>query len=160
TRWLSAIRKPPKLEKQWQNRIVRDVPANKIHCYPILEITARMHHSRDVPGRAQLRIRNDRFQKMIPDENIAASKLVIGFDTSSQILAKRAKAHGKRFILDRSIGHPRFYQRVLERLADRFPAWLHGDEGKTENELALEDEEHELADQIVVPSRFVANTLL
>lgn len=160
TRCASVLAKVLKIERQWQNRIVREVPAAKIRCYPLLEIETWWQLRDHISTRHLLRVRNERFQSIIPDEAITSSELVIGFDTSSYILAGRAKARGKRFILDRSIGHPRFYEKVLGRLVDRFPEWEDAHESKSEGELSLEDEEHQLADLIVVPSRFVAATLV
>jgi glycosyltransferase involved in cell wall biosynthesis len=49
---------------------------------------------------------------------------------------------------------------VLEQLRDSFPEWESSQESKSETELSLEDEEHDLADLIVVPSRFAARTLI
>ena len=159
-RSLWPVAKLFKIERQWQNRIVEGVPAEKLRCYPQLEIEAWWRTRNHAAARGALRVRNERFQRLIPNDAIASSEVVIGFDTSSHILGDRAKTLGKRFILDRSIGHPRYYGRMIERLAGLFPEWEDTYESKSENDLSLEDEEHRLADLIVVPSRFVAKTLL
>jgi len=45
---------------------------------------------------------------------MAEAEAVIGFDTSSHILAARARAMGKKFILDRSIGYARGVSGLFE----------------------------------------------
>jgi glycosyltransferase involved in cell wall biosynthesis len=159
-RALTPLAKLLNMERQWQNRILNGVPSDKLRCYPQLEIRALWRAHDNIPSRERLRIRNERFQRRIPEEAIAGSDVVVGFDTSSYILASRSKAHGKKFVLDRSIGHPRFYEKLLAQLAARFPDWEDSRDAKSESELSAEDEEHRLADVIVVPSRFVAMTLI
>src|SRR5207248_99086 len=95
------------IERQWQNRLLANVPRRKLHCYPWLEIETmwRLRNANGC-GRKTLQQRNDRFQQNIPKNALAAADVVIGFDTSSRLLARRARARGAKFILDRSIGHP------------------------------------------------------
>ncbi len=103
--------------------------------------------------------RNAAFQRAIPDSAIAQVDVVIGFDTSSWILAKRAREFGRTFFLDRSIGHPRAFAQVAKHLKNEFPEWSAQIPGKTDEELLREDQEHIIATRIVVPSRYVATTL-
>jgi starch synthase len=149
-----------KVQRQLQNRLLYDVPASKLHCYPGLELEAwwRMRERSQVTQ--VLRRRNDAFQMHIPKRALDRAEVVIGFDTSSQILARRAHAQGKKFILDRSIAHPRSYARLVGELRERFDGWDDTVYHKTESDLQIEDKEHELAHLIVVPSRFVAETLI
>jgi starch synthase len=148
------------VERQWQNRLLRGVPPRKLHCYPLLEIEALWRSRKNGSARRILRERNERFQKKIPDRAITNTDTIIGFDTSSQILATRARAQGKTFILDRSSAHPRSVAAIIETLKDRFPEWVNAYEKKTEEEFAREEDEHRLAHIIVVPSTFVANMLV
>src|SRR5690348_9659931 len=119
--WMWPLARFLRIERQWQNRILKGVPPKKLHGYPLLEMKAWWQIHNHTVARQALRDRNERFQKLISDKAIASSDLVIGFDTSSYILANRAKAQGKKFIIDRSIGHPRYYAAVIEKLAERFP---------------------------------------
>src|SRR6266550_7486007 len=146
-------------QKEWQNRLFYGVPAGKVHSYPALEVSAFLRKRRGEPGLSVLRGRNDRFQQMIPDGAMTEARAVIGFDTSSHILAARARALGKKFILDRSIGYARGVNGLFENLHDRFPEWPDTWAKKSEADLEIEDREHQLAHLIVVPSRFVAQTL-
>ncbi|MEP6911869.1 MAG: glycosyltransferase family 4 protein [bacterium] len=147
-------------QKEWQNRLFYGVPAGKVHSYPGLEACAFLRTRRGEPGLSVLRGRNERFQRRIPDGALAAAQAVIGFDTSSHILAARARALGRNFILDRSIGYERSVNGLFEHLHDRFPEWPDTWAKKSEADLEIEEREHQLAHLIVVPSRFVAQTLI
>ena len=148
------------LERQWQNRLLSGVPAEKLHCYPALEVQAWWRLNRGCLEINVYRRRNNSFQRRIPDRAIDSAKVVIGFDTSSHILATRAREIGKPFVLDRSIAHSRAYGPIAELLHGRFPEWRTALHTKPETELSIEDLEHSLADLIVVPSSFVADSLI
>jgi glycosyltransferase involved in cell wall biosynthesis len=147
-------------ERQFQNRLVRGVPTGKLHRYPALEINAWYRARSGAPTKDALRARNDAFQRAIPDRALAAADVVIGFDTSSALLADRLGAMTAPLVLDRSIGHPRSQARVADELRRRYPEWHVPAATKTEHELAIEDREHAAARLIVVPSRFAARTLV
>jgi glycosyltransferase involved in cell wall biosynthesis len=136
------------------------VPANQINCYPALEISALWRLRQGRPALEVLRERNDRFQQKIPHRAICDAKAIIGFDTSSCILAQRAKALGKKFILDRSIAFAGGCNGLFDSLSDRFPEWPDTQVKKLDVGLEIERREQELADLIVVPSRFVAQSLV
>jgi len=135
------------------------VPGGKVYSYPALEVSAFLRTRRGQPVLSVLRERNDRFQQKIPDGALAEAQAVIGFDTSSHILAARARILGKKFFLDRSIGYARGVSGLFENLHDRFPEWPDTWAKKSDADLEMEDREHQLAHLIVVPSRFVAQTL-
>jgi starch synthase len=146
------------LEKEMQNRLLREVLPHKLYCYPALEISTQMRIRRGHSALMALRARNEKFQRRIPDAALAGADAVIGFDTSSRILATRSKKLGTRFILDRSIGYA--VNGLFEELQERFPKWAHTWEKKSDEDIEIEDREHELADIIVVPSQFVAETVV
>ena len=111
-------------------------------------------------GERLMRLRNAWFQKLIPDRAIAASDAVIGFDTSSWILARRARKLGKPFVLDRTAIHrstraliaARFSPSGLGAKLSTSPA------GDVQDQ--LESEEMALASKVVVASRFSGRSLL
>jgi len=160
TKWIYPLIKTLKLEKPWQNRYLYGVPPSKLHCYPTLEIKAWWQINQGIPINEVFWERNNNFQKQIPLKAIDTSQIVIGFDTSSHILSARVKAQDKIFILDRSIGHPRSSAIIAETIRETFPEWKDTWEIKSEMQLISEDIEHQLADVIVVPSRFVFNSLV
>lgn len=110
-------------------------------------------------GERLMRLRNAWFQKLIPTRAIAESDAVIGFDTSSWILAKRAKKLGKPFFLDRSAIHRS--TRAAIRAANGptgFEAVV-STSAAGDVQDALESEEMTLASKIVVASRFAGRSV-
>ena len=108
-------------------------------------------------GERLMRLRNAWFQKLIPDRAIASSDAVIGFDTSSWILAKRARKLGKPFVLDRTAIHRSTRSLIgsrsgLDAKASSSPG------GDVQD--ALESEEMTLASKVVVASRFSGHSVL
>jgi len=150
---------PSSVQRRLANRRLRTLPPAKVHSHPLAELVALLRLRRGWDGERALHLRNERFQQGIPKSAFLGCGTVVGFDTSSWILARRAKALGKRFILDQSIGHPLAKEREYARLRVRYPAWSASVPRKADAHLAEEREEHELADVIVVPSSFVRDTL-
>ena len=150
---------PRAFRKQIAARVVVGVPPSKLRTLPSLEwnVSGRLRGSSQ---EAMFFERNRRFQEATPATEIASADVVVGFDTSSWQLAKRAKEMGKIFILDQSIGHPAAKERVYSSLRERYPAWSFSLPRKQDAHVAREREEHDLADLIVVPSRFVMSTLI
>ncbi len=150
---------PSPLRRRLSNRVVK-IAGHQLRTRPWLDWGAR-RRARTAGEEAAFFERNRRFQQGIPDSEICNAELVIGFDTSSWLLARRAKQMGgKRFILDQSIGHPSAKERIFTELRQRFPAWSTSAPLKAAEMVATEREEHELADVIVVPSQFVKETLV
>lgn len=158
--WVAGLLKmaPEGLRKRLAQRRV-GVPSGRLRTLPRLDWQA-CKAARSVGDELAFFDRNRRFQEAVPDSELSAASVVVGFDTSSWILARRARALGKRFILDQSIGHPAAKERVFESVRQRFPAWSVSVPQKSAEMLAVEREEHALADVIVVPSDFVKQTLV
>jgi glycosyltransferase involved in cell wall biosynthesis len=136
-----------------------EISSSKLRTLPLLDWQARKA-ARSVGEETAFFERNRRFQEAIPDREILAANVVIGFDTSAWLLGRRAKAMKRRFILDQSIGHPAAKERIFESLRQRFPEWSTSAPKKSAEIVAVEREEHALADVIVVPSDFVKQTLV
>jgi starch synthase len=151
-------RLPGQLRQRVATRVLRDVAPCKLRTLPWLEWRSQCAIRRD-NAEGVLHDRNRRFQQSIPDREIRMSDVVVGFDTSSWILAERAKALGKYFILDQSIGHPLAKEQVYARVRSLYPEWSHSVPRKDDALVAVERLEHALADAIVVPSTFAAETL-
>lgn len=149
---------PLPVRQRWKNRSV-EVGPGRLRVFPLLEWRAR-RAARGGSEEAMLFERNRRFQESIPRGEIERADVVIGFDTSSWILARRAKELGKCFVLDQSIGHPMVKERVFQGVRERYPEWSGSVPRKAPEMVAAERAEHELADRIVVPSRFVKQTLM
>ena len=145
---------------RWMANRRVSVPSDKLQCRPLGELVALLQLKLGAEPQAVFYRRNAAFQRAIPDSAIAQTDVVIGFDTSSWILAQRACEFGRTFFLDRSIGHSRAFTRVALHLKKQFPEWSAQIPGKTDEELLREDQEHIAASRIVVPSRFVTTTLI
>lgn len=158
--WMDAAVQclPIRFRKPLERRRVA-VPAGSLRTRPVLDWRARKAVSR-VGEETAFFERNRRFQELIPDSELRRAGVVVGFDTSSWILAKRARQIGRPFILDQSIGHPVAKERAYAGIRRDYPAWNTSVPHKAEPLVAAEREEHALADVIVVPSRFVRRTLV
>jgi alpha-maltose-1-phosphate synthase len=153
-------RLPEGVKRQLSNRLLEGVPSEKISIRPFGEWWALHRLRAGHDDQTVMFKRNASFQTSIPEQELADSKVVIGFDTSSWLLAERAAALGRRFILDRSIGHPLSFERLLPALRQRFPEWAETFPPRLPDLLRAEEAEHRLADRIVVPSSFACATLI
>jgi glycosyltransferase involved in cell wall biosynthesis len=151
---------PGKFQRNLDNRLVVGVPASFIRTRPLIEWQALRALRSKQEAEAVFHERNRRFQLAIPDSEIERADIVVGYDTSSWIIAKRAKALGKRIVLDQSIGHPLAKERIYSGLRSRFPAWTTSVVPKSTVCLEAERMEHDFADLIVAPSGFVRDTLV
>jgi glycosyltransferase involved in cell wall biosynthesis len=104
--------------------------------------------------------RNRIFQDLIPESEIEAADVVVGFDTGSWILAQRAKRLGKKFILDQSIGHPAARIPEMAKMGRAEETWGEPYQPRPGRLANWEKVEHEVADRIVVGSQFTRNTLI
>src|ERR1700722_1105393 len=85
-----AIRRLTTNPPNWLgHRIVPGVPANKIRTVPYLEFMALLELRVGREPQIVMHQRNERFQKAIAEADFRESDVVIGFDTSSNILVER-----------------------------------------------------------------------
>jgi hypothetical protein len=145
--------------KSLRNRIVRGVASDRIHSAPWHEILALYQIRRGRDSVEALHERNRRFQEGIPETSIRMADCIIGFDTSSWILAKRARDLGKPLWLERTINHPRQWQDAQIALHRRYPQWQEAPAPRLPELVKAEEAEHQMAHQILVGSSFVARTL-
>ena len=136
------------------------IPDEKLRTRPWVEWMALVMNRAGLPGERVWHARNAIFQKMIPDSEIRSVDVVVGFDTASWILAERAKACGKRFILEQSIGHPGSRAAELKKIGCSREVWPEAFQVRLGMVASAERKEHELADRIVVASSFARRTLV
>jgi glycosyltransferase involved in cell wall biosynthesis len=149
---------PERLKRKLANRVLADVPHERLKTMPLTEFKSLMH-SRNGNGVSALQSRNRVFQEQIPQASLERASVVIGFDTSSWILANRVRELGKPFLLDQSIAHPAVNESTSRFLSREFPDWQTTIEGKSANELECERHEHGLATKIIAASTFTKKTL-
>jgi starch synthase len=149
---------PERLKRKLANRVLADVPHERLKTMPLTEFKSLVH-SRNGNGVSALHSRNRVFQERIPEASLERASVVIGFDTSSWILANRVRELGKPFLLDQSIVHPDVNESTSRFLSREFPDWQTTIEGKTDLALECERKEHMLATKIIVASSFTKKTL-
>lgn len=150
---------PQMLRKRLANRILSEVPGQYLRTMPLTEFNA-LRRMRNGNGNATLHTRNRIFQERISCGSLEGASAVIGFDTSSWILAERAQHLGKAFFLDQSIAHPKVNESTARTLAQAFPEWNVTKEEKSPALLACETREHELATNIVAGSSYTRKSLI
>ncbi len=151
---------PAGWRRKMANRVIRGVPARALRTMPLIEWKA-LKRLRDGQSPQQVfHQRNQIFQQKIPTDSLRKSSAVIGFDTSSWLLAERAGEAGKPFFLDQSISHPLTNQSIMQRVGQRYPAWQAEIEERLPEVLECERREHALAKKIVVASSFSQSTLV
>jgi starch synthase len=161
--WLSKISSAlPRIPgmRIMRNRVVSGVGCCRVRTNAWNELYA---HWRIRQGDSQedvIHRRNRIFQECIPQSSLQASDAVIGFDTSSWILAKRARILGKPFWLERTTDYPAHWTGMQLALNQRYPEWQGKPLPRPAELVAAEEVEHEIAHRILVGSRFVANSLI
>src|SRR5439155_689061 len=80
---------PASWRRRWANRRVPGVPSERLYTFSSIELRAFWRLSRGEPAETVLHARNAAFQKAIPNRWMEEATHVIGFDTSSWLLAER-----------------------------------------------------------------------
>jgi alpha-maltose-1-phosphate synthase len=142
------------------NRIVYDVPAKRVRRKPFIGLKAVYQLRRGRSSQLVFHETNGEFQKKIKNSTLKKASAVIGFDTASWILARRAQEMGKPFFLDRSTSHPVVNDSVLQSVVRRFPEWQPDFEARISQVLHSESQEHHLATRIIAASSFTKRTLI
>jgi glycosyltransferase involved in cell wall biosynthesis len=151
---------PTAFKNKISNRIIHGVPDNLIRRHALGEIKALRALRNGKKNEAVFLERNSNFQNNILDSTIKGADVVIGFDTSSWILAKRCRQFDKPFILDVSIAHPYEKRTIYDDILKKYPDWAFALEQKDQKMIDLELLEMELAHKIVVASTFSKNSLI
>ena len=159
--WGACLRRlPGPIQRKLSNRKCEGVSRSKIWLRPVGELRALLRLRAGEDGQQVLFERNAAFQRNIPRRELLASDVVIGFDTSSWLLAERSAAARRAFVLDRTIGHPRSFDALTPQIQRQFPEWNEELRPRLPAMVKAQDMEHELATRIVVPSSFVRRTLI
>lgn len=143
-----------------RNRTLAGVDGGKIRTDPWNEFLAhwQTHRGRDLVE--VIHRRNRSFQERIPERSLRQNDAIIGFDTSSWILAQRAKKMGMPFWLERTTDHPTHWGAIQQELYRRYPEWQERPKPRLAELLAAEEIEHDLAHRILVGSSFVAKSMV
>ena len=151
---------PSGWQKRVANRRIDGLPTQQLHCHPVGELRALLRLRKGGDPQVVIHQRNAKFQRAIPDSAIASAQAVIGFDTSSWILAERCAQHGVPLILMQTTWHPDAKIEVYEQVKRRFPGWVEGIQERPKQVRTAEAREHEEAKLIVVASSYTRQSLI
>jgi starch synthase len=151
---------PMCIRKSFSSRRLEGVSAERLRARPLIEYRALRRLRAGEDFQTVMFERNAAFQRWLPNRELGDCDAVIGFDTSSWLLAERAAALGRPLFLDQSIGHPRSYQEMLSMLHRQFPEWAEDVRPRLPELLRAEEAEHRLASRVVVGSSFARRTLI
>lgn len=143
------------------NRRLDMIESNRLRLHAVPELASLYRTWREgALSQSILYERNKRFQRAIPSHAIENADVVIGFDTSSWILAERCREAGVPFILDQSTSHPNSKIAVYNSIRAAFPQWTSDVHIRLPEMLSAEQIEHDLADVVVAASSFTIRTLV
>ncbi|MDQ8004882.1 MAG: glycosyltransferase family 4 protein [Pedobacter sp.] len=157
-----VVKSLPILNRRLSLRFFDGLPNNKIKTYPLPELQLLLKKKVNplLDVRKEINKRNEKIQLSVSKDYIKESDIIIGYDTSSWIIAQRAKDMGKTFILDQTTCHSKTKSEYITRLRKEYPEWYNDTFHENKSILLAQEKlEHDLADLIVVPSRFVKNSL-
>lgn len=152
---------PGNYRRALANRRIEGVGSKSLRTKPSLEMRAIRRLRAGDDDQQVMFERNRAFQALIPHRDFTSCDAVVGFDTSSWILAERAIAMPRPFLLDQSsIGHPLSYQAMSRNLRRKHPEWIDDFPEPLRVLLDAELKEHQLASKIVAASSFTRRTLI
>lgn len=151
---------PRKYGAAVSNRTLRNVAVRKIRCQPFNELKSLAKMRAADNTEAIVFERNRIFQEAISASDIRKCDIVVGFDTSSWLLAERARDAGKPFVLDYSTIHSRAKESISDEVLRKYPEWSFNITRKSAAHLELEAKELALADVVAVASSFTKWSLV
>jgi starch synthase len=152
---------PPLVKKRLSNRLIDcSIKKEQIVRIPMPELLALYQLQRKKMAEDVLYVRNKKFQEQMPFNLLNDVDAIVGFDTSSWILAERAQRLGKPLFLDQSIAHPREKDLIYRELKKKYPGWEDDIPVKETLQLQHEDLEHKLSTRIIVASTFTRDSLI
>lgn len=160
--WISRLAKiNPYIKKLIYKRKLIGISSSKLVLFPVPELIYLIKSAafKNLDKQQNVFLRNQSFQKALRNSYINESDLVIGFDTSSWILAEQAVAMKKHFILDQTTTHPKEKLAIFENIKTLYPKWKTVTIQKSEKLIELEEREYKLSSCIVVASTFAKETL-
>lgn len=157
---LESLPLPRKLQRVLGRRSYRTL-TSKIKCYPCRELLRQLGVT--INGFSDI---SSVYQYL--DQHVAASlteamqvQAVYCYEDGALATFRRARELGIRCIYDLPIAYWKTSRRILEEEAERLPDWKHtlGSIDDSMQKCARKDEELTLADCVICPSQFVADSI-
>lgn len=139
----------------YRKRFLNDIPDAVLDRHTFVEFIPQILKAFGADDLRAYGSRNRIFQRQISDRLISKSECVIGFDTSSLILARRAKSLGIPFYLELTTPHPLEKQKWEAHIREHYPEWPLSLLRKSQASIEEEERELETADLVVAPARYV-----
>jgi len=137
-----------------------DIPSDKLRTLPWVEASALILSRLPINKERLWHWRNAVFQRLVPQNEIEASDVVVGFDTAAWIVGARARQAGRKFVLDQSVAHPLSRANVVLAAGGDSAMWPEAFVPRLDMVQRAEAEEHRLADVVVVASSFAKRTIV
>lgn len=150
SRWESVLPK-----STYSKRALRNIPDRIIDRHPMLEAIPGVLQRLGVSAPHAYRVRNNMFQTRIGLRKIRSSSAIIGFDTSSLIVERKAVKENVPFFLELTQVHPLEKRKWSDFLGENYPQWPQTLLEKPADLIAEENEELALATIVSAPGQFV-----
>ncbi len=137
-----------------------DIPPEKLRTMAPVEMAALVLSRMGFPKERLWHLRNGLFQRLVPQCEIEAADVVIGFDTAAWMIGGRAVHAGKKFVLDQSVAHPLSRAGAVRAAGGNETMWPGAFVPRREDVRQAESWEHRLADAVVAASSFAKQTLV
>lgn len=137
-----------------------EIPADKLRTIALVELAALVLSRMRFPRERLWHLRNGLFQRLVPQCEIEAADVVIGFDTAAWLIGGRAVHAGKKFVLDQSVAHPLSRAGAVRAAGGNETMWPEAFVPRSEDVRQAESREHRLADAVVAASSFARQTLV
>lgn len=160
----------PGIGKEFGRRAFDDIEYSKLHSYPFLDI------SRLISNKLKLFALTKRNTGIFCPENVydyidaqsakylVSAKIkptqIYGYDGKCRDLFKTAKSLGNiKLTYEAAFGSIAYAHEILKHESDNNPEWIHSIPKLSQRTIQKQNEELELADQIIVASKFAQRTL-
>jgi alpha-maltose-1-phosphate synthase len=152
---------PGRIRKKVNYRFIDTIPFKYLKMFPWEEYqTVKKVKNTSTYKEEVFFKRNRNFQNKIGDKYLKECDVIIGFDTSSWILAEKAKRFNKKIIIDHTTAEPTGKAEIIKAVADAYPEWKFDLQPRFDSYLETDIKEHNLADRIVVASTYSKETLV
>lgn len=151
---------PHTWQRKIANRRIDGVASRLLHTKPLIELRALWQLRAGKATDAVFFNRNERFQRLVQQDRIAASSAVIGFDTAAWEIADQCAQASVPLVLDQSTSHRDAKPRFFTLMKEQFPEWCCGIERRSPALRQAEQHEHDMAKCVVAASSFTQKTLV
>jgi starch synthase len=145
-------------KKAFNKRLIPSLPDKVIDRRPLLEPVPAVLQKIGFDPQTAYAIRNRLFQRSISRTTIKNADAVIGFDTSSRLLAEICRNEGVPFFLELTTVHPNEKSKWLRYIHEHYPQWPSNELTKSSDLVKDEEMEIKLASAVSTAADYVRRT--